>query len=117
MLKKLKADSDNNLSAIDEGIEITPIPVTLGDRVTIKYDGLLADSGADKIYAHIGYGDNDNWTGIQDIPMKKTKNGWVCDTFADEERLNFCFRDSANNWDNNNGRNWSLTVHNGRQLN
>nr|WP_236995025.1 carbohydrate-binding protein [Heliomicrobium modesticaldum] len=27
--------------------------------------------------------------------------------------VHFCFHDSAHNWDNNNGLNWTIQVHNG----
>lgn len=114
MLRRSKANNENRLIMVDEGIEISPIPVTQGDSITIKYNGQLAKNGADTVYAHVGYGTGDDWHNIQDIAMMSTKDGWVCNTSAtEEERLHFCFHDSAHNWDNNEGRNWSITVHNG----
>ena len=113
MIKRTAVNSKNRSSLIEEGVEITPIPVTEGESVTIKYDGLLARSGADKVYTHLGYGSSDQWKDVQDIPMMNTKSGWTCEAVAQEKRLNFCFHDAANNWDNNNGYNWSVTVHNG----
>jgi len=113
LIKRAAVNLKNRTSFVDEGVEITPIPVTEGESITIKYDGLLAKSGADRVYTHLGYGSSEQWKNIQDIPMMNTKDGWTCEAVAQEKRLNFCFHDTANNWDNNNGNNWSITVHNG----
>ena len=52
---------------------------------------------------------------VQDIPMKKTNNVWSASIIPSDSRLNFCFYDGANNWDNNNGHSiGGLTVHNGK---
>lgn len=100
-------------SVVEEGISITPIPATEGETISITYDGLLAKSGAEKVYTHLGYGSNDNWTDIEDIAMSRIPQGWTCDILPKKERLNFCFHDGANNWDNNYDHNWSITIHNG----
>lgn len=97
------------------GIEVTPVPVTAGDEVTVRYSGLLAQNGASQIILHAGFGDNQAWQNIQDIPMqKKGPNTWEARlAVGTDSRLNFCFHDGADHWDNNNGRNWSYEVHNG----
>jgi len=41
----------------------------VGDEVTLYYKGLLAQSGADAIFAHIGYGEN--WEDKTFIPMQR----------------------------------------------
>lgn len=99
-----------------EGVTVEPLPATVGETVTIDYNGLLAQSGADKVYVHIGYGPNHHWSGIRDIPMDSQKNTWTCSLTPADTRLNFCFHDSAHNWDNNNGHNWSFALHNGEQI-
>ncbi|MHB8171942.1 MAG: carbohydrate-binding protein [Thermincolia bacterium] len=97
------------------GVAVDPTPITLGQEVTVLYEGILADSGADQVFLHCGYGSNENWQMIQDLPMYHTGHGWERSfKVNDESRLNFCFKDSANNWDNNSGHNWSFEVHNGR---
>lgn len=103
------------LEEVADGIFMEPIPVTLGDELKIKYKGLLANSGSTKIYLHAGYGHA--WSPELDIPMKKTKDGgWSVTVQVDEpSSFNFCFRDDAENWDNNQGRNWTYQVHQGDQ--
>jgi hypothetical protein len=98
-----------------DGIYLEPVPITLGEELKIKYKGLLADSGASKIFLHAGYGSGE-WEKIMDLPMKKNRDGGWSLTIQVEEpkHFNFCFRDDALNWDNNQGRNWSYEVHNGQ---
>ena len=104
-------------SSLMGGVSISPMPVTAGERVTVKYNGLLAQSGADALYLHTGFGPKD-WRNVSDIPMLREKAGtWKADVELDPNetsRLNFCFRDTASNWDNNSGLNWSLEIHNGQ---
>ncbi|KJS80052.1 MAG: hypothetical protein JM58_19275 [Peptococcaceae bacterium BICA1-8] len=101
--------SNINTSPLDaEGISIEPDIPQMGEEVKISYDGLLAQSGASQIYLHIGY--ENNWHDLEDIPMQKFSNGWYCDFVPEHREVNFCFHDSANNWDNNNGGNWNLRL-------
>ncbi|AGB42003.1 Carbohydrate binding domain (family 25) [Halobacteroides halobius DSM 5150] len=99
----------------DNGVQVNPTPITAGERITINYQGLLAQSGADQVYLHAGVGMGDNWQDVTNIQMKQEQNGdWVAQLRINSaERFNFCFKDSAENWDNNSGNNWSYEVHNG----
>ncbi|HHW28649.1 MAG TPA: hypothetical protein GXX21_03700 [Syntrophomonadaceae bacterium] len=48
---------------------------------------------------------------IYDHRMEKVGNEWEKEIRIEKEgQFNFCFKDSANNWDNNNGLNWSYTI-------
>jgi len=99
---------------IEGGIKVSPVPITAGDQVRVVYNGLLAACGADKVYLHAGYGSPYNWQGVADHPMVRTPEGWEAVVRVENaSRFNFCFKDSANNWDNNNGRNWSYEIHYG----
>ncbi len=102
------------LEEVADGIFMDPVPITAGDEVRLKYKGLLAQSGARTIYLRTGYGTG-AWEGVQDIPMRKGRDGsWAASLVVDNSsRLNFCFHDGANNWDNNNGMNWSYEIHDG----
>ncbi len=104
-------DGDYQLGP-DSGIAVEPTPITLGDELKIEYRGLLAHSVAEPVYLHYGFGPGD-WRFIQDIPMEKDPSGaWTAVVQAGETgRFSFCFRDGAENWDNNDGRNWSYEIH------
>ncbi|ADG81749.1 carbohydrate-binding protein [Thermincola potens] len=109
-------DMRNNYSADESaGVTVYPTPITQGEHINVIYNGLLAKSGADGIWLHYGFGPHNNWHDVKDLKMFKTGRGWE-HTFqvTDPTRLNFCFKDSANNWDNNNGLNWSFEIHHGK---
>ncbi|MHB1127838.1 MAG: carbohydrate-binding protein [Bacillota bacterium] len=99
------------------GVVVDPIPITFGEEITVLYYGLLDDAGADQVWLRTGYGDAHRWQGIYDYRMDHTDRGWV-KTFHVEGNgpLNFCFKDSASNWDNNSGVNWMLQVHSGARV-
>lgn len=97
------------------GVVVDPLPITSGDVITILYNGILAKSGAQEIYLHAGYGRADNWEDVTEERMSRTGWGFVKTMeVKNYDQLNFCFRDNAYNWDNNNGLNWSFQIHNGR---
>lgn len=100
------------LEEVADGIFIEPIPITAGETVRIKYKGRLSAGG--KVYMHMGFG-RGNWQNVQDVPMRKTRDGgWTANVeVRTDTALNFCFRNDTNVWDNNNGMNWVLEVHNG----
>lgn len=99
------------------GVSVSPMPITAGEEVTVKYNGLLAEAGADSMYLHAGFGAAGAWHSVHDIPMSQEKPGvWRAMIPLNPEetsRLNFCFKDRADNWDNNYGLNWSFDIHNG----
>ena len=88
-----------------KGVEVRG---TYGNEVTIIYNGLLKNSGADQVYLHYGYGDTDRGYDINTIRMDNTHQGFEKTISMKNHMLNFCFKDSANNWDNNNGHNWTV---------
>ncbi len=94
-------------------VEVTPTPITTGERVTIRYRGPLGQHGG-RVYLHYGFGPGP-WRQVQDVPMQPTGHGtWEATVYAsDGGRLAFCFHDEANRWDNNGGRDWSYEIHQG----
>jgi len=94
----------------EHGINITPSPAKVGEKITINYDGLLAKSGAAQVYLHKGYGTSTNWQVVEDVPMQKGVAGFTCSFVPTDDVVNFCFHDCAQNWDNNNGQNWSVVL-------
>lgn len=107
-----------NEAAYPGGVVVDPTPITAGEDVIVFYNGPLSNSGADQIFLHLGYGDMDAWCGTQDLRMAKTGFGWVktIEVPMSKERLNFCFKDSVGNWDNNNNLNWTWVIHQGRRV-
>lgn len=89
-----------------------PIPIAVGDEVKIEYNGRLAQSGADSIYLHYGFGPGD-WRSVEDLPMEKNEDGaWAATVLASEAgEFSFCFKDENENWDNNGGQDWSYNIH------
>lgn len=97
------------ITLANQGISIAPQDARAGELVKIMYNGLLAQNGADQVYLHMGFGDQ--WDKSSDLPMQRTINGWQRVIPLDVTgSMNFCFKDSANNWDNNNGYNWRVEV-------
>ena len=90
----------------NNGITISPANFASGDKIKVTYNGLLSQSGANEIYAHIGWGDS--WENVNDIKMSKTKTGFSTTITAYNSALNLCFKDTCNNWDNNNGNNYRI---------
>ena len=94
---------------LSNGVYITPQEVTLGDKVRISYDGLLAKSGAPVVYARVGFGNK--WSNAADIQMIKTPAGFEATVpITKADPLYVCFKDTANNWDNNAGKNYSFDI-------
>lgn len=103
-------------ATLPSGVVVDPVPVTAGEEITIFYNGVLAQEGAEQIYLHLGYGPPEDWHRVQDLKMSRTGWGWIktVEVPFDEERLNFCFRCNLGRWDNNHGLNWSYVIHAGR---
>ena len=79
-------------------------------RPPATYSGLLAKSGADWGFAHVGYGSG-KWSNIRDIEMNRQGEQFVTQIKMEPgDMFNVCFKDSANNWDNNSGNNWSTRI-------
>lgn len=87
----------------ERGVEVRP---TFGNQVNVCYTGLLNNSGADKVFLHYGYSDPQNWRDTTTASMERTPRGWEMSVPMRNHTMAFCFKDSANNWDNNNGHNW-----------
>lgn len=89
------------------GLSVYYSPHVNPNTANISYSGLLHNSGAQGVYLHTGIGPA--WENIYDYPMQRTVNGWRSEVHVNPNQiLNFCFKDSAGNWDNNNQKNWAL---------
>lgn len=84
-----------------------------GDRLKLKYSGLLSKSGAPEVYAVVSYGDNRQWDRENYYRMNNNGRGTfeVSLPVTDNMDINVAFKDGANNWDNNSGKNYSFNSH------
>lgn len=87
----------------------SPHPPRSGDIVHIYYQGLLQESGASEVYLHYGF---DGWKNSETRLMERNKDGsfGISLEAKGNQELNFCFKDVANNWDNNDGENWTIRI-------
>ena len=78
-------------------------------NVKISYTGKLFQNGSEEVFIHYGFGDN--WDNVSDIPMNKTELGFQAELqLNNSDKLNLCFRNSNNEWDNNNNENYTFTI-------
>ena len=78
-------------------------------NVKISYTGKLFQNGSDEVFIHYGFGDN--WDNVSDVPMNKTELGFQVELeLNNSDKLNVCFRNAINEWDNNEGQNYSFKV-------
>lgn len=93
-----------------KGVRISPANPSSQDAVEIVYDGLLPRSGATEVYAHVGF--DSDWKATDDYRMKKTSDGFETSVSLPQyaDTLNVCFKDAANNWDNNSGSNYTFEI-------
>lgn len=74
-------------------------------KVKISYIGKLYQEASEEVFIHCGFGAN--WDNINDIQMNKTDLGFQAEIqLLEGDSFNFCFKDSNNNWDNNEGENY-----------
>lgn len=93
----------------ENGVILKPNVIAKGEDATVLYNGLLYNSGADTVYMHTGFGDK--WTQQKEVQMKRTQDGFEAKLpITISDNLNIVFKDSANNWDNNDAQNYTFEV-------
>lgn len=92
-----------------QGVQVKPL-VGDGTKVRIRYSGSLMEKGASKLFIHRGFGDIRNWHQVEEQPMEFVSGGFEQTVDVHDCQLNFCFKDAAENWDNNNGQNWIYLI-------
>lgn len=92
------------------GIYYNPDAAKKNSLLKIQYDGLLAKSGAMDVYMR--FATDKNFTNARDIKMNRTIGNKYEATIqtGTVDNIDFCFKDSANNWDNNNGGNYHISL-------
>ena len=80
-----------------------------GATVKVSYTGEFFQNNTEEVYIHYGFGSQ--WNNVSEIKMEKTELGFQTElTLTGTESLNFCFRDSNNNWDNNSTANYTFPI-------
>lgn len=78
-------------------------------KLKISYVGDLYQNNSEQVFLHYGFGLQ--WDDVTDVKMEKTELGFQCEIDIKEyESLNLCFRNSNNEWDNNNGENYIFNI-------
>lgn len=77
--------------------------------VKISYTGKLFQDESKEVFIHYGFGNN--WDNLNEIKMEKTELGFQAEIeLVSDETLNLCFRNSNNEWDNNEGQNFIFPI-------
>lgn len=78
-------------------------------KVKISYAGKLFQDNCEEVYIHYGFGLN--WDNLGEIKMERTELGFQAEVeLTSDETFNFCFRNSTNEWDNNDGQNYIFPI-------
>lgn len=89
----------------ENGVILSKKTIYSGDKIKLSYTGLLAQAGAQNIFLHVGYGDN--WDNSSLIPMELDQGIFNAElNILENMNLGICFKDTADNWDNNSGQNY-----------
>ena len=79
------------------------------ETVSLKYNGYLFRNGSDSVTLIYGY--DDDWKNTTEKAMTKTDEGFVCKiNIYNFSSLNFCFKNSSGDWDNNFGKNFNVPI-------
>ena len=79
------------------------------NTVKISYIGKLFQDDSEEVFIHYGFGNN--WDNLNEIQMEKTDLGFQAEIeLLSADSLNLCFRNSNNEWDNNNNQNYTFTI-------
>lgn len=79
------------------------------NTVKISYIGKLFQDDSEEVFIHYGFGSN--WDNLNEIKMEKTDLGFQVEIeLLSSDTLNLCFRNSNNEWDNNNSENYIFPI-------
>ena len=78
-------------------------------NVKISYTGKFFQDNSEEVFIHYGFGLN--WDNVNELKMEKTELGFQAEIeLIESETFNFCFRNSNNEWDNNNCENYIFPI-------
>ena len=77
--------------------------------VKISYTGKLFEEDSEEVFVHYGFGNS--WDNLNEIKMEKTELGFQAEIeLISNDTLNLCFRNSNNEWDNNDAQNYIFPI-------
>ena len=77
--------------------------------VKISYTGELFQNNSEEVFVHYGF--SNNWDNLNEIKMEKSDIGFQAEIeLVSGDTLNLCFRNSNNQWDNNNSQNYIFPI-------
>ena len=77
--------------------------------IKISYTGAFFENNSEKVFIHYGFGEN--WQDVAETEMEKTELGFQAEIFLPEsDFLKFCFKNENDEWDNNNGQDYSFQI-------
>ena len=78
-------------------------------KVKISYTGKFFQENSEKVFIHYGFGEN--WDNVNEIEMDKTELGFQTEIeLLSGDMFNLCFKNSNDEWDNNEGKNYSFEL-------
>lgn len=93
----------------DNGVLLSKKTLYSGDKIKVSYTGLLAQAGAQSVFLYAGYGSE--WKDCSLTPMKLEQGIFSAELDILEcKNFGICFKDTAENWDNNSGENYVFSV-------
>ena len=80
-----------------------------GSTVKVSYTGKFFQNGSEDVFIHFGFGNE--WEHLQEAKMEKTELGFQIEIdLIGSDTLNFCFKNEANEWDNNDAENYIFAI-------
>ncbi len=80
-----------------------------GNSVKISYTGLFFQNESKKAFIRYGFGKD--WENLVETEMEKTELGFQIEIeLLDKGSFNFCIRNENNEWDNNEGENYTFEI-------
>ena len=77
--------------------------------VKISYTGKFFQDDSENVYLHYGFGIN--WDNVNEIQMEKTELVFQAEvSLLEGESFNLCFKNGNDEWDNNEGQNYSFPI-------
>ena len=77
--------------------------------VKISYTGKLFQDKSEEVFVHYGFGNN--WDNLNEVKMVKSELGFQAEIeLISHDTLDLCFRNSNNEWDNNEGNNYIFPI-------